>query len=95
MLGGLLGALTGWLAPQGKGRSLVLGAFTLMIAVGLIHLAVGLYAVLSGQPYAIWYPLLLIGFILSVVMGALRPVARKRYEEVEARRMEAAVLRRG
>jgi hypothetical protein len=36
----------------------------------------------------------LIGFILTILFAALRPVVRKRYEEVESRKMEAAAFRR-
>jgi hypothetical protein len=93
-LGGLLGAAAGALAPKGKGRSFILGAFTLLLMVGVGHLAVGLYALSVGQPYGIWYPLVLIGGILTILFAALRPVVRKRYEEVEARKMEAAAFRR-
>jgi hypothetical protein len=92
-LGGILGAASGILAPKGKGRSFILGAFTLMTLIG-INLVVGLYALFRGQPYGIWYPLVLIGAILTIVIGSLRPVVRKRYEEVEARKMEAAAFRR-
>ena len=93
-LGGVLGGLAGTLAPKGKGRSFILGAFTFLTLVGVGHFLIGLYAVFTGQPYGIWYPLLLIGVILTVVLGALRPVVRKRYEEADARKMEAAALRR-
>jgi len=93
-LGGILGAATGVLAPKGKGRSFILGAFMLLILVGIVNFVVGLYALLMGQPYGIWFPLLLIGIVLTTVLGTLRPVVRKRYQDVEARKMEAAAFRR-
>jgi MFS family permease len=93
-LGGILGALAGTLAPKGKGRSFILGAFTLMTVVGVGHLASGLYALSVGQPYGIWYPLVLIGAILTILFAALRPVVRKRYTEAEARKMAADGFRR-
>ncbi len=93
-LGGILGAAAGVLAPRGKGRGIILGAFTVLLAVGAGNLAIGLYALIARQPFGIWYPLLLIGGILTVVLGALRPVVRRRYEESEMRKMEAAALRR-
>ena len=83
------------MAPKGKGRTFVLGAFTLMFVIGVGHLVVGLYVLSVGQPYGIWYPLVLIGFLLTVLFTALKPVVRKRYDEAEARRMEAAAFRRG
>jgi MFS family permease len=93
-LGGILGAAAGTLAPKGKGRSFIMGAFTLMMLVGIGHLVIGLYALSVGQPYGIWYPLVLIGVILTILFTTLRPVVRKRYEEAEARKMEAAAFRR-
>jgi MFS family permease len=93
-VGGVLGAATGVLAPRGKGRSFILGAFTVMTLIGVGNFVVGLYALLTGQPYGIWYPLVLIGAILTIVLGALRPVVRKRYEQFEERKIEAAAFRR-
>ena len=93
-IGGLLGAAAGRLAPQGKGRTVILGAFTSLVGVGIANLLLGIYALIDKQPYGIWYPLLLLGVILTSVVGALRPVVRKRYEEAELRKMDAAALRR-
>ena len=93
-LGGVLGAAAGTLAPKGKGRSFVLGAFTLLIYIGVGHLLIGAYALYTRQPYGIWYPLLLIGGLLTILFSALRPAVRKRYEEAEARKMDAAAFRR-
>ena len=94
-LGGVLGAVAGKLAPQGKGRGLVMGAFTAFTLIGIVNLVFGIYAVATGQPYGIWYPLVLIGFLLTMLFVMLKPVVRKRYDEAEARRMEAAAFRRG
>ncbi|MCI0331175.1 MAG: hypothetical protein L0196_09590 [candidate division Zixibacteria bacterium] len=82
-LGGLLGALAGKLAPRGKGRQIVVGGFVLFISVGAVLLAAGIYALVSGQPYAIFYPLLLCGGIFCAVMGGLLPLVLKRYREAE------------
>ena len=95
VLGGILGAAAGYLAPRGKGRSFILGAFTALLIIGILHLSVGVFALASDQPYGIWYVLVLTGAILTVVAGALLPVVRKRYAEAETRRIDAAVLRQG
>jgi len=92
-LGGILGVATGYLAPRGKGRNLILGAFTIFLIIGVLNLLIGFYALISGQPYGIWYPLVLIGVILTAVMGGLLPVVKKRYTESESRRLNAAALR--
>src|SRR5262245_14035810 len=90
---GLLGAAAGVCAPRGIGRPWIMGGLVLMVLVGLASLAFGLYALAVGQPWAIWYGPVLTGVVLSVVMGGLIPVIRRRYAEAEARRMEATDLR--
>lgn len=85
ILGGTLGAMSGYLAQKGKARSLILGGFTVFVVLGVIHLAAGLYALMSGQPYGIWYPLVLLGGIMTGLFGMLRPVVRQRYREAEMR----------
>jgi hypothetical protein len=88
-VGGLWGALAGILAPQGKGKALVYGmGLTLaFIAVGLFVL--GIVALMAGQPYGIWYGLLLPG-VLGVVSLAWFPwLVRTRYRQAEEQRMAA------
>lgn len=94
-LAGLLGAAAGALAPRGKARGLVLGGFGLFLALGAASLLVGLYALGMGQPPGIWFPMVLTGSILLVVMGSLLPVVRRRYAEAERRRIDAEGLRTG
>ena len=90
---GLLGALSGSLAPRGVGRPWIVGSMYLMVAVGISQLAFGAYAWFAEQPWGIYYGPLLAGFILSVVMGSLIPVVKLRYRQAEERRLEAAALR--
>jgi hypothetical protein len=59
-------------------------------ALGLVSLGVGVGALICGQPYAVWFPLLLLGILSLVIMGGSLPVVRRRYEEVELRKMAAA-----
>ncbi len=91
---GLLGALSGYLAPRGKGRRFVLGAMAFFVLAGVAQLAVGLTAVACGQPYGIWYPMVLCGGILAVVVGGLFPGVRARYAQAEQRRIDAETIRR-
>ena len=93
LLGGVLGAATAVLAPKGKGQNFILGAFTFMKWIGVMNLAIGLYAVHERQPYGIWYPLVLIGGLFTMLFSLLRPIVRKRYEEVEQQQMNAGRLR--
>src|SRR5262245_1642159 len=92
-LGGLWGALVGTLAPQGKGRTWLLGAGWVFVGLGVLSLAFGLYALAVGQPYGIWYGPCLTGVIFIAVVGCLIPVARRRYAEAEARRLQAEDFR--
>jgi hypothetical protein len=89
VVGGILGSLSGTLAPRGKARALVLGLFSLVLCATVLLLIAGLFAFFAGQPYGVWYGLLLPGFLGTVVFGVLVPVILKRYREAEERRLTA------
>jgi hypothetical protein len=86
---GLLGALVGLLAGRGKARRLVLGLLVTILVVGATSLILGIAAVSIGQPYAVFYPLLLCGVIATLVPLTLLPQLKRRYEQLELRRMTA------
>lgn len=88
-----LGSVTAVLARKGKGQRFILSAFTFMKWVGVAHLVIGFYAVYQRQPFGIWYPLVLIGFLFTLLFSLLRPVVRWRYKEAEQRQMSAGRLR--
>lgn len=92
-LAGILGALAGTLAPRGIGRPWILGAMWCFVAVGIALFGLGLYALLMGQPFGIWYGPLLSGVIFTIVVGCLIPVVRMRYRQAEERRLQAEGLR--
>ena len=86
---GMLGALVGVLAGMGRARRLVLGLLKLVIAASAVALLLGGVALAIGQPYAVYYPLLLLGVLgVAVPVGSLIAF-RKRYEQLELRRMSA------
>lgn len=89
---GILGGLIGTLAGLGKARRLVLCLARGLFALGLVALGAGVIALSWGQPYEVYYPLLLGGGISSVVMGACLPGIRRRYEQMELRKMAAMDL---
>jgi hypothetical protein len=91
---GCLGGLAGYLGPRGKGRRLVLGSMLVCAGLGVVQLGFGLVALSTGQPYGIWYPLLLIGTLMAVLMGGLFPMIRLRYSQAEHRRLEAEAIRK-
>jgi len=94
-LAGTMGALAGFLVPRGIGRPFVVGGFLVFIVLGVAALLVGAYAVIDRQPYHVFYPLLLIGFVLTAVMTPLFFVMRKQYRYAEERKLESAAIRRG
>lgn len=86
---GIFGALIGWLVPRGKGRGFVVTTMVVIVAVSAVALVAGIVAFFSEQHFWVYYPLLLTGFIGTVVMGSLIPMVIGRYREVEMRKMEA------
>ncbi|MAG58281.1 MAG: hypothetical protein CMJ83_18495 [Planctomycetes bacterium] len=95
VLGGLIGTLAGVFAPRGKARGLVMGTMVFAASLGAMMLATGIVAVSTGQPYAIWYPFVLMGGVLTVVTTSLIPVVRRAYKGAEDRQLEAEGLRHG
>lgn len=89
---GCVGALIGLLTSLGRGRRFVTGAATSLMVCGTLAFVAGVVAVTKSQPYAVYYPLLLIGFLSTVVPLGLMPAIRKRYEEIELRTMRARDL---
>jgi len=86
---GLWGALIGVLASRGRARAFVLGSANALLLIGIAALIGGGVAIVSAQPYAVYYPLLLIGVILVFVIGKLRGTLSARYEEIELKRMQS------
>ena len=94
ILGGVIGSLVGVLAPRGVGRSFVLGGIFLVILTCVLSLITGLFALLlAGQPWHVWYPLVLVGGIGIVVFGCLFPVVTRLYRHAEQRQLEASAMR--
>ena len=77
---GLWGALIGVLSARGKARRFVLGSANAILVIGIASLVGGAVAFATGQTYAVYYPLLLIGIIVVAVMAKLRRSLFARYE---------------
>jgi hypothetical protein len=86
---GLLGAAIGTLCSLGRARHFVFAALWALAGSGVVMLAAGGAALALGQPYEVYYPLLLLGVLDPVLALSLLPTARKRYETIELRRMQA------
>jgi hypothetical protein len=86
---GLLGATLGVLASRGKARAAVLATMMALAIVGGAAIAVGVVALLARQPYAVVFPMLLLGTILVAVFGGGYRAVRRGYEAAELRKMRA------
>lgn len=86
---GVLGGLIGMLVGMGKARGFVLGTMKVLMIAGVGCTAAGVVSLIRSQPYAVYYPLLLVGGLSACIFGGLRPVARRRYEQIELRKMQA------
>jgi hypothetical protein len=86
---GLLGALIGILAGAGKARRFVIAMTILITASGVVALLVGATALAMRQPMVVYAPFLLGGGLMTVLCGGLLPTIRRRYAEIELRRMTA------
>jgi hypothetical protein len=84
---GCFGALVGVLASRGKARKFVLALTKIFIVLGFFLLLAGAIAAAMKQPYVVYYPLLLTGFILTIVFSVNLPSIQRRYDELEIRRI--------
>jgi hypothetical protein len=90
---GALGAMIGVLTSLGRARRVVTAAATGLVVVGIAAFLTGIVALTWSQSYAVYYPLLLCGFLSTVIPLGLLPTIRRRYEAVELRAMRAQDLR--
>ncbi len=86
---GILGGVSGTMASRGSGRRFVLFMWLAVLAAALAVLAAGLFFLLQGAAYGVWYPLVLTGGLISVLDPIMLVVIMRRYEAVERARMAA------
>ena len=86
---GLAMALAGVLAGRGLARPVVKATLAAVFAVGLASLSGGTVAAFSSQPYAVCYPLILLGTIATVLPAALGVKLKRHWQAVELRRIQA------
>jgi hypothetical protein len=86
---GLWGALIGIVSSRGKARGFAVGSANALLIIGLASLVAGIVALGIAQPYAVYYPLLLLGVIIVAVMAMLRRNLSARYEQLELKRMQS------
>jgi hypothetical protein len=86
---GLWGALIGIVSSRGKARGFAVGSANALLFIGLASIIAGIVALSMAQPYAVYYPLLLLGVIIVAVMFMLRRTMLARYEQLELKRMQS------
>ena len=94
LLGGAYGAVVGICVPRGKAKGLVYGLHWFSLVLGLAVLAGGVTALIGGQPFEVWYPLLYSGAIVTGLMIGFMPMIKLRYRQAEHRKLNAEEFRR-
>ena len=95
LLGGVYGTVAGMCAPRGKAKRVVFGLHWFSLLLGLALLAGAITALVTGQPYGVWFALLLPGALLTVLMIIFTPMIKLRYRQAEHRQLNAEEFRRG
>ena len=86
---GIWGAIVGTLTSRGKGKRFVLVSGAVFLVIGILLLVGGLYCLVTGFPWDIWYALVLTGGIDVAVLGPVLWGVRARYHLVETQRLHA------
>ena len=84
-----IGLAIGLLAYKGKGRALVVALLKAQIALGVLCGALAVTAFAEHQPFWVWFPLSLFGFLLIVINAAILFSMGRWYRELELRRMQS------
>jgi hypothetical protein len=85
LIGGAIGIAVGVFRQRALGNAL---SVTILV-VGVMALTVGVAALSQAQPYAVYYPLLLLGGICTICSIACLVIIRVGYQQAELRRMQA------
>ena len=86
---GILGGLIGWLVARRRARRFVIGAMTVISALGVVLIGGGIVAAIAGQPWGVVALLMISGAVMATVFRASLPAARRAYAEAELCRMRA------
>ncbi len=92
VVSGMMGGLVGWLTPKGRARTFIVRAWLALWGLAVALLVVGLVAMAEGQPWGVWFGLVLPGIVGTLVVGANAFVILRRYREVEQRKFAAKDL---
>jgi drug/metabolite transporter (DMT)-like permease len=94
LLGGVLVVASSVLMPRGKAKGLLTGAFMLLASLGVACLFFALAGAITGVPFSMISPLLVLGIVLTGVMSIFTPEAIREYQRFEIRKLAAEIFRR-
>lgn len=94
LLGAIVGPMCGYLVPRNRGRVVVLGSLGFLAMLGVTLLVLAIIALVRDQPYHVWFPLTLMGFVGTTVGMPLFVAMRRRYSAMEQRKMDAELMRK-
>ncbi len=86
---GALGGLIGTLGGCGLARRFVLTLTAILAGLGVVSIVTGVIALALGQPYGVYYPLLLCGILAPLIMGPMFFLLRWAYQQRELHKMMA------
>ncbi|MDH5501156.1 MAG: hypothetical protein OEY72_08665, partial [Gammaproteobacteria bacterium] len=70
-------------------RLFVVASVNVLVVIGVASLVGGVVAIATAQPYAVYFPLLLVGVILVAVFGKMRGKLSAQYEQLELKKMQS------
>jgi hypothetical protein len=94
LLGGTLVVASSVLMPRGKAKGLLTGAYMLLASLGAACTLIAVIAAIAGEPSGVVVPLLLLGIVLTVIMGIFSPAVIREYQQFEFRKLAAEIFRR-
>jgi len=94
MLGGALVIASSVLTPRGKAKGLLTGTYMLLASIGGACLLFAAAAAVQGATREQVGPILLLGIVLTVIMGIFTPANIREYQQFEFRKLAAEIFRR-
>lgn len=89
--GGVIGCMSGYCIRKGY-RKLFFGYIVFILLICAVLFIIGLVALLTKQPYHVWYVFILPGGLGCLIMASLTPTLKKRFTEAELRQIKAKDL---
>lgn len=87
LAGALFGVLGGLYGAKGKMKQLLLNWLRGWIGLSALLLLAGLGAILFGQPYHVWYPLVVAGAAMFLLLF-VHHFLKKRFAEIGLKKMD-------